>query len=255
MNPSSPDFERLVAGALAAPTTGWDFAWARGRWREEKPTWDYRGLVEARLPGLDALLDMGTGGGEFLASLPSRPPRTVATESYPPNVEIARDRLEPLGVRVVAFSDDRQLPLPGAAFSLIINRHESYWLPEVRRLLPPGGVFLTQQVGPLECAALNAFLDAPPDPDAAGWSLAAEVANARQAGLEVERAEEELLDSTFYDIGAVVRFLRIITWQIPDFSLERYRPRLLALHEHIAEHGAFAAHAHRFLLVARRPAA
>jgi len=33
---------------------------------------------------------MGTGGGEFLASLAPLPMHTSATEAYPPNVEIAR---------------------------------------------------------------------------------------------------------------------------------------------------------------------
>ena len=84
---------------------------------------------------------MGTGGGEFLAMLPSRPAITCATESYPPNILVARKRLEPLGVKMVAFEDDQDLPLPDEAFELVINRHESFWLPEVYRILQPGAFF------------------------------------------------------------------------------------------------------------------
>ena len=52
------------------------------------------------------MLDMGTGGGEFLFSLHPLPKTVYATEGYKPNVPIARQRLEPLGVKVVYFEED-----------------------------------------------------------------------------------------------------------------------------------------------------
>jgi hypothetical protein len=78
-----------------------------------------------------------------------------------------------------------------------------------------------------------------------------EVREFEKAGFDIERAEEALLDSHFYDIGAIVFFLKIIEWQIPDFTPERYHERLLAIHRHIKETGAFRAKAHRFLIQAR----
>lgn len=39
-------------------------------------------------------------GGEFLSSLSPLPKYTCATEGYEPNIIIARNRLEPLGVKV-----------------------------------------------------------------------------------------------------------------------------------------------------------
>ena len=65
--------------------------------------------------------------------------------------------------------------------------------------------------------------------------------------------EKAFLDSHFYDIGTVVFFLKIIEWQIPDFSPDRYRKRLLAMRQHIQEPGAFRARAHRFLIKAKMP--
>ena len=67
----------------------------------EEPFWGYRGMVQKRMKGIDSMLDMGTGGGEFLASLKDLPAKTYATESYVPNILIATARLEPLGVKVV----------------------------------------------------------------------------------------------------------------------------------------------------------
>jgi hypothetical protein len=95
-------FEELVAQAQAAPVSGWDFAWltARSSAAAALP-WDYRAEVARRAAGAGSLLDMGTGGGEWLASLTPHPARTVATEGWPPNVPVAARRLRPAGIPVV----------------------------------------------------------------------------------------------------------------------------------------------------------
>lgn len=244
-------FDQFVEEALAQDFSGWDFSWLRGRWYEEDPPWAYEALVAGEKERVASLLDMGTGGGEFLASLSPLPPHTMATESYPPNIPIARSLLTPLGVEVVPFTDDKSLPLKSSQFELIINRHESYYLPELNRLLKPGGRFITQQVGGLDCVEINDFLEAGHDLDT--WTMEREITEFQSAGFQIERAEEAFLDSHFYDIGAVVFFLKIIEWQIPDFSPDRYRKRLLAMHQHIQETGAFRAKAHRFLIQAKMP--
>jgi 2-polyprenyl-3-methyl-5-hydroxy-6-metoxy-1,4-benzoquinol methylase len=109
-------FARYVAEATEAPFTGWDFSYLRGRMEEERPTWDYAERVRARFSSVTSLLDMGTGGGEVLASLAPLPARATATEGYPPNVEVARARLAPLGVTVTAIegAPDNIHIVPGA---------------------------------------------------------------------------------------------------------------------------------------------
>ena len=82
------------------PFSGWDFSYLDGRMVEDLSvlTWDYRAAIEARLPHIHSLLDIDTGGGEVLASFKPLPADTCATESYAPNILVARRRLEPLGV-------------------------------------------------------------------------------------------------------------------------------------------------------------
>ncbi|MCP5098391.1 MAG: class I SAM-dependent methyltransferase, partial [Chloroflexi bacterium] len=143
------EFEQLIQDALVQDFSGWDFSWLNGRWHESPPSWNYRQLVEDKARHVESLLDMGTGGGEFLASLQNRPPHTAATESYPPNVIVSRQRLEPLGIKVFAFKEGHPLPMLPNSFQLIINRHESYDPSEIHTILQPDGTFLTQQVGPL----------------------------------------------------------------------------------------------------------
>ena len=98
---SDSKFDRLVQEALNQEFRGWDFSWTHGRWHEENPSWNYRQLVQSRIREAKSLLDMGTGGGEFLASLKNLPKSAFETESYPPNVPVARARLAPLGVTVL----------------------------------------------------------------------------------------------------------------------------------------------------------
>ena len=84
------------------PFFGWDFSHLRGRCIEDAPPWSYENMVRDRLRTASSVLDLGTGGGERLSAFRDvLPRRTVATEGCPPNRELARKRLAPLGIQVV----------------------------------------------------------------------------------------------------------------------------------------------------------
>jgi hypothetical protein len=76
----------------------------------------------------------------------------------------------------------------------------------------------------------------------------------KQQGFEMLRAESAGIPSDYLDIGAVVYQLKVISWQIPDFSLEAYRDRLLAMHDVICSEGKFTTTEERYLLIAQKPA-
>jgi len=48
---------------------GWDFSVLDGRWESEAIPWDYKEEVQNHLKPTDRLLDLGTGGGEFLLTI------------------------------------------------------------------------------------------------------------------------------------------------------------------------------------------
>lgn len=52
----------------------------------------------------------------------------------------------------------------------VLNRHGGLVASEVRRVLLPGGVLLTQQVGSEDCADLNEMLAAPPAHGSGSWT-------------------------------------------------------------------------------------
>jgi SAM-dependent methyltransferase len=249
-------FEELVAEADAAPIEGWDFSWLDGRATEDRPSWGYAGMVAEWARRARRMLDLQSGGGELLAGLSRFPPLLVAAEGYPPNVPVADRRLRPRGARVVAAHDDRpSLPFAADSFDLVTSRHPvTAWWEEIARVLQPGGTYLSQQVGPHSVGELSTFLLDPPEPGSKRDPALAR-AGAEAAGLTVSDLRTERLRTVFFDIGAVVYFLRLVVWIVPGFSAGTFEPGLRALHQEIEDHGPFVAHATRFLILASKPGA
>lgn len=245
-------FEAYLQEANQAHFSGWDFGFLEGRLIETDPPWDYRAIVLTHLPNCNSILDLGTGGGEFLSGLPGLPPHTRATEGWLPNLDIARQKLSSLGIQVHFFEDESSLPFENEQFDLIINRHESFSAPELARILKRNGLFVTQQVGGLDNLELNRFL-APDLPlPYASWNLETATAQLRQNGFEILDKKEAKITYNFQDIGAVVYYLKVCEWQIPGFTVDGYRSELHALHQVINQRGKFESSGERFLIQARK---
>ena len=71
-------FEFLVSEA-EQPFSGWDFSYLKNRLVEFPLKWSYYSKILPLKRRTESLLDMGTGGGEFLASLAPLPNHTCAT--------------------------------------------------------------------------------------------------------------------------------------------------------------------------------
>ena len=249
-------FDDLVNEANSVDVSGWDFSWLDGRATEQRPSWGYQRLLTERLAGVSAALDIQTGGGEVLAGIASFPAVMVATESWPPNAAVATQRLHPRGVVVVANRDEPPLPFVEAAFDLVSSRHPiNIWWNEIARVLRPGGTYFAQHVGPRTNAELYQFFLGP-HADTERGSVHhpdTETAAAQTAGLKVTQARMERLRVEFFDIGAIIYFLRKVIWTVPSFSVDRYHQRLRELHQLIQTEGRFISHSTRVLFEATKP--
>ena len=275
-------FEEHISEAVSAPFSGWDFSWLAARSTSGSLPWSFRHEVADRARSARSMLDMGTGGGERLARLSPRPKLTVATEAWPPNVAVAAARLHPLGIAVVqdegapdnvrqesaqqggaqpggakpdgAKPDGAQrgrLPFRDGAFGLVANRHEAFLAAEVSRVLAPGGAFITQQADFHSYDDLYRLLglEVPDQPDS--WLPLARQ-QVEDAGLVVQTAVCGDESQAFHDVGAVVYYLSVVSWAIPEFSIDACIPQLRAAHE-TPEIWPVRVRQRRFLLIATKP--
>ncbi len=232
---------------------GWDFSHIHGRYAEEEDLpWDYEALInEFRKPDMK-LFDFDTGGGEFLLSLKHPYENTAATEGYPPNVELCKETLLPLGIDFKACDDAKNIPFADDSFDLYINRHGDFDVGEAKRILRSGGYFITEQVGDENDRDLVKMVlpDVPtPFP---GLNLANQKKNFEEAGFEVIKADEVFRPIRFYDVGAFVWFARIIEWEFPDFSVEKCFDELLKIQEVIDKDGYVEGTIHRYMIIAKK---
>jgi hypothetical protein len=125
---------------------------------------------------------------------------------------------------------------------------------EIARVLRAGGTYFSQQVGPASMSELvEWFLGPQPSagrhrrhPDAARDGAVA-------AGLDVVDLRMERLRAEFFDIGAVVWFLRKVIWMVPGFTVAEHEPALQRLHARIVADGPFVATTTRLLVECHKP--
>ena len=233
---------------------GWDFSHIADKYEEENDIpWDYDSLIRQYLKKDMKLLDYDTGGGEFLLSLGHPYENTAATEGFPPNVKLCQEKLIPLGIDLKECSDPARLPFDDSSFDLVINRHGDFCPEELRRVLKPGGLFITQQVGDRNDLDLVRMVFPDTKDPASGLHLSVQQRAFEQAGFEIVRAEEHFGQIRFYDVGAFVWFARIIEWEFPGFSVDSCFDRLLQMQAQLEEKGSIDGTTHRYLIIARKP--
>lgn len=138
-------------------------------------------------------------------------------------------------------------------FDLVVSRHPTTTLwGENARVLQAGGTYLSQDVGAGSVRELTDFMMGP-QPVSMARSPQRAVSLAEAAGLNVVDLRQESLRMEFFDVAAVVHFLRKVLWTVPGFETELYRERLAELDRLIRSDGPFVAYSQRFLIEARQP--
>lgn len=232
---------------------GWDFSHIRGRYEEEQDLpWDYAGIIGRYLTDNMQLLDYDTGGGEFLLSLKHPYCNTAATEGYPPNVELCRETLSPLGIHFKACDDPAHIPFEPASFDIIINRHGDFNADELFRLLKKGGIFITEQVGGDNDRDLVEMVLPDTEKPFPHLNLREQRQAFADAGFHIIEEAEAYRPIKFYDVGAFVWFAHIIEWEFPGFSVDRCFDQLLKMQEIIESGKPIEGTIHRYLIVARK---
>jgi SAM-dependent methyltransferase len=160
--------------------------------------------------------------------------------------EAARDQAAPV-------PETGRLPFADGSLDLVIDRHESFNPREVARVLAPGGRFVTQQVDFGSDVELYELLGLEPPEEPGSW-LPLAVAQLSAAGLDVTVQQAGRAVRHLRDVGALVYYLKIVPWVIPQHRLEEFLPRLRSVSTRRNVWPARLS-ACRFLVGARRPLA
>lgn len=236
------------------PFGGWDFSHLDGRWELEALPWDYDEIVRSVLRPTDRLLDIETGDGAYLLSLRHPYEQTAATERFKSDYEMCENELAPLGITIRrADASCEPLPFTDASFDMVINRHGAYMAEEINRVLKPGGVYVTEQVGCRNNMQLSRRILTNYMPECPAHDLAHECARFEDEGFELTIRREYFPKLRFYDVGAIAYYASIMGIEFPGFSVDRCARELLCLEREMEECGVVESLQHLFMIVAKKP--
>ena len=232
-----------------AQIVGWNFSFLDGLIEEEELPFNYVSIVNSFLTGELKLLDMETGAGEVLLTLNHPYINTTVTEGYLPNYALCLERLSPLGIKVYNVLGESKLPFDDNTFDIVINRHGAYQISEIKRILKPGGVFITQQVGDKNNLELSLALGIERVVDT--FSLKSEVKKFIKEGFDILDSDEYYQNMRYKHIKAVIFMAKIIVWEFPGFSVRKCIDSLIEIENEIERIGYINSTEHRFFFVAK----
>lgn len=235
-----------------AQMKGWDFTAIEREYKIIKPPWDYHQIIEKYRTVDDYILDIDTGGGEFLCSLNHPYHQTSATEGYTPNVRLCEQRLKPLGIDFHEVQAGGVLPFADETFDIVINRHGVLNLEEIYRVIKYGGVCITQQVGAENDRELiNMLLPDLPLQNRSQY-LHRTIAQCEAAGFQILEQDEAYTSIRFYTTRSLIWFAKVIEWEFVDFSVERCLKELIEIEKQVKKNGYIEGRSHRYIIVCKK---
>ena len=88
--------------------------------------------------------------------------------------------------------------------------------------------------------------------DHVAWCLIQNIECFKNAGMEIMDFEEYIGRMKFRDIGAFVYYLKCISWQVKEFTAERYYKKLEIINDMIEKTGYISFIMHRFYLIIKK---
>lgn len=237
------------------PFSGWDFSHIEKRMIMAPLTWSYTSKIIPYMKNSSRLLDIGTGGGEFLSSLNRYLPKeTHATELYEPNFKLAEERLKDLGIKVHHVDSKSKIPFNDDFFDLVISRHANYDPKEVYRILKKEGNFITQEVGSKNDYQIKLLLQGQvkSETNRNEGNVDYNSKKLEEVGFRIIEKKEDFPKTRIYDIGALIYWLKAIHWIIEDFSVDKYKEDLYRVHKLIGKNGFIDPQSHRFFIIAQK---
>ena len=91
-----------------------------------------------------------------------------------------------------------------------------------------------------------------PRNDFSDFSLSKTLEEMKNAGFKIQRQQENFPKLLFYDVGALIYYLKAIPWQIDNFEPNKFVNELKFVHDIISKKGFYDFTYHRFLIIAQK---
>ncbi|MBT3267751.1 class I SAM-dependent methyltransferase [Candidatus Poribacteria bacterium] len=253
MRVSARDIER--AWDALGTLRGWDFSKVRDA-RGPTP-WDYDDVVRAHLRPEHRVLDVGTGGGERFIGLASEFRHGVGVDAARSMLGTARDNASRAGAHEMTFAlmDAAALAFGEASFDVVLTRHVQIHEEQIARVLRPGGLFITQEVG--YDNTLNIWPAFGWDREAWGWDtdtvLAALVPRLRDAGFHIRTQCEYDVPYMFLDLESFLFWIRSVPFP-EEVTLDAHGDALLRFVRDNSSADGIHTNEQRILVVAEKVA-
>jgi SAM-dependent methyltransferase len=225
--------------------------------REPVP-WDYAEVVARFMRPADAVLDIGTGGGERLLALAERCRSAVGVDPDPEMIRVARANAE--NAPNVAFepgSAERLGSLGGRRFDLVLTRHAPVCVPELDRVTKPGGYFICQGIGVRNMENIRQAFETGSGTRSAE-ERRSQLAEFSQRGWRLVANAEYDVRYWVHDIASLIFWFKAIAGanEVPsDFDVAAHHEVINTLIRRFGTPRGLATNEHRTLLVVRKPEA
>lgn len=232
-----------------AKLNGWDFS--KLRVTETGPRTNYVKIVLSHLNKQKTLLDIGTGGGEKLATHAPRVRYAVAIDNGRNMVETAKRNFHKnrLGNAHMILCDSAKLPLVQASFEVVTDRHAPFKAQEIARVLKNGGVFITQQVSEGDKQNIKRIFRRGQDyGKKPGTKKRRYIRELKHAGLRIIKACT-INTTEYYKTMKDIIFLIANTPMIPDFNIEKEQSKLAEIEEKLKTKRGIKTNSERLLIV------
>jgi len=235
---------------------GWDFSAVRSE-RDPVP-WHYLDVARSYLRPDSRVLDLGTGGGERFLALADGFGQGVGVDIDPEMIKTAEASAPPDLQGKVSFSvmDATRLDFADGSFDVVLNRHCSVFAGEIMRVLKPGGVFITQQVGDRNtyniCNVFGVGVAGEHPPQRIGGPSGLE-GLFKNTGCRTLALGEYDVPYFFSDVESLIFWLKALPMP-HDFAPARHLAQVNEILDRFMTPRGIETNDHRLLLIVRKPA-
>ncbi len=233
---------------------GWDFSDIAERTKTLGEKWDYVDLVKKYVNKEALLLDIGTGGGEILLKIAPFVKEAKGIDNSESMIKTAEKNLLKSRRSNVEFilADARSLPFQNESFDVVICRHSEFYPNEVSRVLKPGGIFITQQVGEKDKENIKKIFGRGQSfGEPVGALMNKYIKELKNSGFKILR-EDSYNAVEYYANMKDLIFLLKNTPIIPDFNIDKDSTFLREIEEKYKTKEGIKTNSYRFLIICKK---